>query len=155
MAEKTLYTKADSSYMGANVPGKPRVFMMFIGGLDRYVERCDAIVREGCLGFCFFPIKVRWPWITAVPPPYERIEVGRPGRGLIEQSERKKMKAAILSAAREATSIEAADLDGPRSEEVRICEAGSGLARPPHGADRDSSRATLAVGGCPIRLGKS
>ena len=55
MAEKTLYTRADSWYMGANVPGKPRVFLMFIGGLDRYVERCEAIVREGYKGFRFTP----------------------------------------------------------------------------------------------------
>ena len=55
MAEKTLYTKADSWYMGANVPGKPRVFLMYIGGLDRYVERCDRIVSEGYAGFNFTP----------------------------------------------------------------------------------------------------
>ncbi len=53
MAEKTLYPKANSWYMGANVPGKPRVFLMFIGGLDRYVERCDKIVSEGYTGFNF------------------------------------------------------------------------------------------------------
>ena len=52
-AEKTLYTKANSWYMGANVPGKPRVFMMYIGGLDRYVARCDAIVSDGYTGFNF------------------------------------------------------------------------------------------------------
>ena len=55
MAEKTLYTKADSWYMGANVPGKPRVFLMYIGGLDRYVERCDKIVSDGYAGFKFTP----------------------------------------------------------------------------------------------------
>ena len=53
MAEKTLYTKADSWYMGANVPGKPRVFLMYIGGLDRYVERCENIVSDGYAGFNF------------------------------------------------------------------------------------------------------
>jgi cyclohexanone monooxygenase len=53
MADKTLYTKADSWYMGANVPGKPRVFLMYIGGLDRYVERVKAIVDHGYLGFIF------------------------------------------------------------------------------------------------------
>ena len=53
MAAKTLYTKADSWYMGANVPGKPRVFLMYIGGLDRYVERCDKIVSDGYTGFTF------------------------------------------------------------------------------------------------------
>ena len=53
MADKTLYTKADSWYMGANVPGKPRVFLRYIGGLDRYVERCDQIVADGYAGFNF------------------------------------------------------------------------------------------------------
>ena len=55
MAEKTLYTKANSWYMGANVPGKPRVFLMYIGGLDRYVERVDRIVADGYSGFSFTP----------------------------------------------------------------------------------------------------
>jgi hypothetical protein len=53
MAEKTLYTKADSWYIGANVPGKARVFLMYIGGLDRYVERVDRIVADGYSGFNF------------------------------------------------------------------------------------------------------
>ena len=53
MASKTLYTKANSWYMGANVPGKPRVFLMYIGGLDRYVERVEAIVSNGYAGFTF------------------------------------------------------------------------------------------------------
>ena len=39
--------------MGANVPGKPRVFLMYIGGLDRYVERCENIVSDGYAGFNF------------------------------------------------------------------------------------------------------
>jgi cyclohexanone monooxygenase len=58
MADKTLYTKANSWYMGANVSGKPRVFLMYIGGLDRYVERCDKIVDGGYTGFNFTPAKV-------------------------------------------------------------------------------------------------
>ena len=53
MADKTLYTKANSWYMGANVPGKPRVFLMYIGGLDNYVNRCDQIVQGGYIGFNF------------------------------------------------------------------------------------------------------
>ena len=53
MADKTLYTKANSWYMGANVPGKPRVFLMYIGGLDNYVNRCDHIVQGGYIGFNF------------------------------------------------------------------------------------------------------
>ena len=55
LAETTLYTKANSWYMGANVPGKPRVFMIYVGGFDRYIERCEAIVRAGYTGFRFSP----------------------------------------------------------------------------------------------------
>jgi cyclohexanone monooxygenase len=53
LAETTLFTKANSWYMGANVPGKPRVFMMYVGGLDKYVERCETIVNDGYTGFNF------------------------------------------------------------------------------------------------------
>lgn len=53
IAGKTLYTKANSWYIGANVPGKPRVFLMYIGGFGRYVERCEIIVNEGYTGFRF------------------------------------------------------------------------------------------------------
>ena len=42
-ADITLFPTANSWYMGANVPGKPRVFLPYIGGVDRY--RAD--VRRG------------------------------------------------------------------------------------------------------------
>ena len=58
MAKRTLYTKANSWYMGANVLGKPRVFLMYMGGLDTYVDRCDQIVQGGYVGFNFSPAKV-------------------------------------------------------------------------------------------------
>ena len=58
MAKRTLYTKANSWYTGANVLGKPRVFLMYIGGLDTYVDRCDQIVQGGYVGFNFSPAKV-------------------------------------------------------------------------------------------------
>ena len=48
-AEKTLFPKAASWYMGANVPGKPRVFMPYVG--EGYKKRCDAIAAEGYTGF--------------------------------------------------------------------------------------------------------
>ncbi|HEY1830490.1 MAG TPA: alpha/beta hydrolase fold domain-containing protein [Acidimicrobiales bacterium] len=47
----TLYTQVDSWYMGANVPGKPRVFMPYIGGVDGYRAACDDVVAQGYLGF--------------------------------------------------------------------------------------------------------
>jgi len=43
VAEKTLYPSAASWYMGANIPGKPRVFMPYIGGVGVYRETCDEI----------------------------------------------------------------------------------------------------------------
>ncbi|MGH9030157.1 MAG: flavin-containing monooxygenase [Acidimicrobiales bacterium] len=47
----TLYPQADSWYMGANVPGKPRVFLPYIGGADAYRAACDEVVAKGYLGF--------------------------------------------------------------------------------------------------------
>jgi len=55
LADRTLYTQANSWYIGANVPGKPRVFLMYIGGFDRYVDRCEAIVQDNYSGFVFSP----------------------------------------------------------------------------------------------------
>ena len=37
--------------MGANVPGKPRVFLPYVGGVDRYRQACDEVVQRGYLGF--------------------------------------------------------------------------------------------------------
>jgi cyclohexanone monooxygenase len=47
----TLYPLAKSWYMGANVPGKPRVFMPYIGGVGVYREKCDAVAAAGYAGF--------------------------------------------------------------------------------------------------------
>ena len=51
VASKTLYMLADSWYLGANVPGKPRVFMPYAGGLDVYSKKCDEIAAAGYEGF--------------------------------------------------------------------------------------------------------
>ena len=50
-AYKTLYPQANSWYMGANVPGKPRVFMPYIGGVATYRRECTEIVENGYTGF--------------------------------------------------------------------------------------------------------
>ena len=47
----TLFPKANSWYMGANVPGKPRVFYPYIGGVDTYRRTCEQVVEQGYLGF--------------------------------------------------------------------------------------------------------
>jgi len=51
VANKTLYPKAASWYMGANIAGKPRVFMPYIGGVNMYREKCAAIAANGYEGF--------------------------------------------------------------------------------------------------------
>ena len=53
VAHTTLYPQANSWYMGANIPGKPRVFMPYIGGVGAYRERCEAIAAAGYPGFRF------------------------------------------------------------------------------------------------------
>ena len=50
-ADITLYPTANSWYMGANVPGKPRVFLPYIGGVDGYRAVCDEVVAEEFFGF--------------------------------------------------------------------------------------------------------
>ncbi len=50
-ASMTLYPKANSWYMGANIPGKPRVFMPYIGGVGAYREICDGIAARDYEGF--------------------------------------------------------------------------------------------------------
>jgi cyclohexanone monooxygenase len=51
VADSTLYPLANSWYMGANIPGKPRVFMPYVGGFDRYKKHCDAVTAKGYEGF--------------------------------------------------------------------------------------------------------
>jgi cation diffusion facilitator CzcD-associated flavoprotein CzcO len=51
MYQKTLYRFADSWYVGANISGKPRNFLIYIGGFDQYVRRCTEQVDKGYEGF--------------------------------------------------------------------------------------------------------
>jgi cyclohexanone monooxygenase len=51
VAHTTLYPSAASWYMGANIPGKPRVFMPYIGGVGAYRQKCDEIAAWGYEGF--------------------------------------------------------------------------------------------------------
>ncbi len=47
----TLHPTANSWYMGANVPGKPRMLFPYIGGVSAYRLACDDVVSQGYLGF--------------------------------------------------------------------------------------------------------
>ena len=51
IASHTLYPKANSWYMGANVPGKPRVFMPYAGGVGEYRKKCAQVAADGYPGF--------------------------------------------------------------------------------------------------------
>jgi monoamine oxidase len=53
MGHATLYPRANSWYMGANIPGKPRIFMPYIGGVGVYRQKCDEIAAKGYEGFAF------------------------------------------------------------------------------------------------------
>jgi cyclohexanone monooxygenase len=50
IAAATLYPTCNSWYLGANIPGKPRVFLAHLG-FPPYVERCREVVAKGYEGF--------------------------------------------------------------------------------------------------------
>jgi cyclohexanone monooxygenase len=51
VADQTLLPRANSWYVGANVPGKPRVFMPYLGGLHVYRARCEEVAARDYEGF--------------------------------------------------------------------------------------------------------
>lgn len=51
VASKTFFMTGNSWYLGANIPGKPRVFMPYIGGYSTFKTKCDASAAEGYSGF--------------------------------------------------------------------------------------------------------
>ncbi len=65
VANYTLYPKANSWYLGANVPGKTRVFMPYVGGVGAYRLKCDEIAANGYTGFAFHAANVEKVLVTA------------------------------------------------------------------------------------------
>src|SRR5882757_1850308 len=51
VASTTLYPQANSWYMGANIPGKPQIFMPYIGGVGPYRQICNEVAAKGYEGF--------------------------------------------------------------------------------------------------------
>ena len=51
VARTTLYPQANSWYMGANIPGKPQIFMPYIGGVGVYRQICNDVAAKGYEGF--------------------------------------------------------------------------------------------------------
>ena len=71
VAGESLRSTCSSWYLGANIPGRPRVFMPYIGGFPAYLERCHAETESGYAGFAIdgaaalaparaFPWTERW-----------------------------------------------------------------------------------------------
>ncbi len=50
-ARRTVFLTCNSWYLGANIPGKPRMFMPLAGGFPAYAERCADVARKGYEGF--------------------------------------------------------------------------------------------------------
>ncbi len=53
VAAHTLYPTTNSWYVGANIPGKPRQFTVYLGGFAAYRERCEEVAKNGYEGFRF------------------------------------------------------------------------------------------------------
>ncbi len=51
LAGRTLRYTCGSWYLGVNIPGKPRVFMPYIGGFPRYIEKCNEVAGMAYEGF--------------------------------------------------------------------------------------------------------
>lgn len=49
--EATLFPRANSWYVGANVPGKSRVFLPYVDGMVAYRDKCDDVARKNYDGF--------------------------------------------------------------------------------------------------------
>ena len=52
-ASQTLYMHGNSWYLGANIPGKPRVFMPYVAGVGVYREHCEGVAAADYPGFTF------------------------------------------------------------------------------------------------------
>jgi cyclohexanone monooxygenase len=63
VAQTTLYPQANSWYMGANIPGKPQIFMPYIGGVGVYRQICNDVAARGYEGFA----------MTAAEPAQKRV----------------------------------------------------------------------------------
>jgi cation diffusion facilitator CzcD-associated flavoprotein CzcO len=53
VAKDTMFTaqSCNSWYLGANIPGKPRIFMPYVGGVGVYREKCDEVAEKNYEGF--------------------------------------------------------------------------------------------------------
>lgn len=57
VANTTLYVKGDSWYTGANIEGKPRSFLIYLGGFDYYTKHCHEVAQNNYEGFKLMRLK--------------------------------------------------------------------------------------------------
>lgn len=57
IANTTLYVKGDSWYTGANIEGKPRSFLIYLGGFDYYTKHCHEVAQNNYEGFKLMRLK--------------------------------------------------------------------------------------------------
>ena len=57
VAHATLYVKGDSWYTGANIEGKPRSFLIYLGGFDYYTKHCKEVAQNNYEGFKLMKLK--------------------------------------------------------------------------------------------------
>jgi cation diffusion facilitator CzcD-associated flavoprotein CzcO len=67
VAGTNLRSSCSSWYVGANVPGKPRVFMPYIGGFPAYVQKCNGVVAAGYRGFALSATSRHAPLVIPAP----------------------------------------------------------------------------------------
>lgn len=51
VAARTMHANTDSWYTGANIPGKPRTLLMYVGGFKRYSDLAAEVAEGGFAGF--------------------------------------------------------------------------------------------------------
>jgi cyclohexanone monooxygenase len=51
VAAKSLFARADTQHVGANIPGNPRVYLAYLGGVGVYRRTCDAVRNSGYEAF--------------------------------------------------------------------------------------------------------
>ena len=112
----TLLPKANSWYMGANIPGKPRATFVFAGGAPLYRAICADVVQTGYGGFSIGEAPV-----TGVPPMVQLDPAAAMVVGAMLMQDMKPLEECTLEETREA--IEGfALMQAPPPESVRILE---------------------------------
>ena len=73
VADKSLFARSETQYVGANIPGKPRVYLAYLGGVGVYRETCNTIRDNAYEGFALrtqtgiLPGRETWSGASKIP----------------------------------------------------------------------------------------